>query len=227
MINVFDRLEALIGNENLKKIQKKRVLVLGLGGVGGHLTETLVRSGISNLTIIDCDRVDATNINRQIIATHSTIGEYKTEAMTKRLLDINPSLNIDSKCMMIKEDQLDELEADSYDYVVDCIDDVKVKVALIKYAIEKKVNLICSTGTARKMHPEKLEMTRLDKTEYDPLARKLRMNLRGYNTHDIVVLASKEEPIIKDNTVLGSSAFVPASGGILIASYIINDIISK
>lgn len=227
MINVFDRLEALIGNENLKKIQKKRVLVLGLGGVGGHLTETLVRSGISNLTIIDCDRVDETNINRQIIATHSTIGEYKTEAMTKRLLDINPSLNIDSKCMMIEENQLDELEIASYDYVIDCIDDVKVKVALIKYAIEKKVKLICSTGTARKMHPEKLEMTRLDKTEYDPLARKLRMNLRGYNIHNIVVLSSKEEPIIKDNTILGSSAFVPASGGILIASYIINDIISK
>ena len=127
--------------------------------------------------------------------------------------------------MNLTEENVISINLEDYDYVVDAIDDVKVKIALIKYSLENDINLICSTGTAKKMHPELLKMTTLDKTQYDPLAKKLRTNLKGYKINKVRVLASDEIPLETENNVLGSSAFVPSSGGLLIASYIINDII--
>lgn len=221
---MFDRLIALIGLENFKKIGSKKVLVLGIGGVGGYTVEALVRSGITNITIIDGDIVDPTNLNRQIIALHSTIGKSKVEVMKERLLDINPEVQVKCRGEYLEESSIASIVLEEYDYVVDALDDVKVKVALIKYSIEHSINLITSTGTAKKMCPEKLEIVSLDKTSYDPLAKKLRQELRGYDIKKVKTLASKEEPVI-DGPILGSTAFVPSTGGLLIASYIIRDIL--
>lgn len=223
---MFDRLISLIGIEKFKLIQEKRVLVIGLGGVGGYVTEGLVRSGIENITIIDKDTVDVTNLNRQIIALNSTIGMKKSELIKSRILDINGNAKVESLDMYLTEEDIPKLNLDSYDYVVDAIDDVKVKTALIKYSLDNDINLISSMGTAKKIHPEMLKMTTLDKTMYDPLAKKLRTNLRGYKLNKLKVLTSMETPIKTDDNVLGSTAFIPSIGGLLIASYIINDIIN-
>ena len=223
---MFDRLIALIGVENFEKISTKKVLVLGCGGVGSYVIESLARSGIKNMTIVDADIVELTNINRQLIALHSTIGKPKVDVEKERLLDINPEMNVTTIYERIVPSEINKLNLEAYDYVVDAIDDTLVKTELCKYAIEHNINLILSTGTAKKMHPEMLRITTLDKTSYDPLAKKMRYLLRGYDTKKIKVLASSEEPLIEGN-ILGSSAFVPSSAGLLITSYIINDIIDN
>lgn len=221
---MFKRLESLIGIDNINKIKSKRILVLGCGGVGGYVIEALIRSGIENITVVDKDVIDETNLNRQIIALHSTIGLKKVDVIKKRVLDINPSVKIETIDRNIEINDIDKLELNKYDYIIDAIDDVKVKIELIKYSLDNNLKLIVSTGTAKKMHPELLKMTTLDKTEGDPLAKKLRNSLRGYKLNRVVVLASTEAPLI-DGSTLGSSAFVPSTGGILLASYVINDII--
>lgn len=221
---MFDRLIALIGKDKLDLIKSKNIIVFGCGGVGGFVIEGLVRSGVSNITIVDKDIIDITNLNRQIIALNSTIGKSKVECIKARIEDINKEIKVNTICEYIKPEDIDKLDLNKYDYIVDAIDDVKVKVELIKYCLNNNLKLVVSTGTAKKMHPELLKMTTLDKTEGDPLAKKLRSSLRGYKLNRVVVLASTEAPIIKGNT-LGSSAFVPSVGGLLISSYIINDII--
>ena len=223
---MFDRLIALIGVENFEKISTKKVLVLGCGGVGSYVIESLARSGIKNMTIVDADIVELTNINRQLIALHSTIGKPKVDVEKERLLDINPEMNVTTIYERIVPSEINKLNLEAYDYVVDAIDDTLVKTELCKYAIEHNINLIVSTGTAKKMHPELLRITTLDKTSHDPLAKKMRYLLRGLDTKKIKVLASSEEPLIEGN-ILGSSAFVPSSAGLLITSYIINDIIDN
>lgn len=220
---MFDRLITLIGEDKLNIIKSKKVLVLGCGGVGGYVIEGLVRSGIENITVIDSDVVDETNLNRQIIALHSTIGKIKTKVIKNRVLDINPNVKINAINKKIVCEDISDMNLD-YDYVVDAIDDIQVKVELIKYSLLHNVKLIVSTGTAKKIHPECLKITTLDKTTHDPLAKKLRTLLRDYNLNKVLVLASTEEPIIS-GTKLGSSAFVPSVGGLLIASKIINDFI--
>lgn len=222
---MFDRLESLIGNDSVSSIKSKKILVLGVGGVGGYVVEALVRSGVEQITIVDMDKIEESNLNRQIIALHSTLGKYKVDVLKERILDINQNATVKTLKCRINEDEIGELNLKEYDYVVDAIDDVRVKVALAKYALDNGVKLIVSTGTARKLHPEKLKMTTLDKTSYDPLARRLRSALKGYKQNKLVVLASEEVPIELKGESLGSSAFVPSSGGLLIASYIINDIL--
>ena len=221
---MFQRLISLIGMEKYELIKSKNVIVLGCGGVGGYVIEALVRSGIHNITVVDKDIIDESNLNRQVIALHSTLGLKKVEAIKKRMLDINPNLNISTIDINIDTDSMSSLNLNNYDYVIDAIDDVNVKVELIKYCLDNNLKFIISTGTAKKMHPELLKITTLDKTSGDPLAKRLRVLLKNYKLNKVTVLASSEPPIIKGNT-LGSSAFVPSSGGLLIASYVINDII--
>ncbi len=222
---MFDRLINLIGVENFNKIENTNILVLGCGGVGGHAIEALVRSGIKKITVVDDDVIDKTNINRQIIALNSTIGQKKVCVIKKRMLDINPTLNITTIDKRLDSENIYKLNLETYDYIVDAIDDTKVKIELIKFSLEKKIKLITATGTAKKMHPEMLKITTLDKTRGDALARKLRTSLKGYDLKKIVCLASEEAPIKTENDTLGSTAFTPPVGGLLIAGYIINDII--
>ncbi len=224
---MFDRIISMIGESTFEKIKNLRVLLIGLGGVGGYVCESLVRSGVNHITIIDYDRVDITNMNRQIIALTSTIGMKKTELIKKRCLDINPNIDITVVDKKIMPNDIESLSLKNYDFVVDAIDDVDVKVFLIKYSIENDVKLISSMGTAKKINPEKLCICSLDKTSYDPLAKKIRYLLRGINTKKVIVLSSREEALKSDNGELGSMIFVPASAGILIANYIIKSVIKQ
>jgi len=224
---MFARLETLIGKEKLDLIASKKILVLGVGGVGGFVIEGLVRSGIVNVTIVDKDIIEETNLNRQIIALRSTIGKYKADVMKSRIEDINANAKVSVIKKQIVTSDIEFLNLDKYDYIVDAIDDVPVKLALIKYALKNNLKFIVSTGTAKKLDPSKLKITTLDKTAYDPLAKKLRYELKGEKLNKVLVLASDEEPIKRSDNQLGSSAFVPSAGGLLIASYIIRDILKN
>jgi len=225
---IFKKTIALIGKEKFQKLSQKTVLVVGLGGVGGHAAESLVRSGIGKMIIVDHDVVDETNINRQIIALNSTIALPKTAVMKKRLLDINPALklityqtfyDLNTKAMIFNH---------QIDYVVDAIDTVTYKTDIIKECLNRKIAFISVMGTGNKLHPELLEISEITKTSYDPLARIVRSNLRKAGiSGKVPVVYSKEQPYSEKNPdrSVASIAYVPSVAGILAASYIINKII--
>jgi tRNA A37 threonylcarbamoyladenosine dehydratase len=223
---MLERLELLVGS-NIDKIKNLHVLILGLGGVGGYALESIVRCGIKEVTIIDADTIDETNLNRQIIATRSNIGRYKTDAFYDRLKDINPDLVINKITKYIEPNDIEELFTSKHiDYIIDCCDAIKTKEALISYAIINNIKIISSMGTGNKLHPEKLEIVKLSKTSYDPIAKKLRKYLHdNHPGKDIYVVCSKEEKIVNNITTIPSNSFVPATAGLLCTSFIINDVI--
>ena len=223
----FSRLEKVIGNDNLKKINKKSVLVLGCGGVGGYVVEALARSNIGTLILVDFDKVDISNINRQIIALESTIGKYKVDLLERRVKDINKDCKIIKINKFIDLDNLDELFNNKIDFFVDACDTVSVKKRIIKECLERKIKFISSMGTGNKLDPSKLEIMDIRKTVNDPLARILRKFVKDEKITDkIMVLSSSELPVKTGDRIPGSTAFVPSSAGLLIASYIINYIIN-
>lgn len=220
-----ERLELLVGDK-IKDIKNIHVLVLGLGGVGGYALESIVRCGIKEVTIIDADKVDITNLNRQIVATTKTIGMYKTDAFSERLKDINPNLIIHKITKYITSDNLVSVLPSYVDYIIDCCDSIKTKEALISYCINNNIKLISSMGTGNKLHPDKLKIMKLKDTSYDPIAKRLRKYVREQNiTKDIYVICSDEEKVVSNVTNIPSNSFVPATAGLLCTSYIINDII--
>lgn len=222
----FDRFLSLIGEEAFEKIQKKKILVIGLGGVGSYVVESLVRSGISNITIVDSDIVDITNINRQLIALHSTIGKKKVDVVSSRIKDINPNCQVKKKDIFLNSENQNLVLKKEYDYVIDCCDSMDTKKLLIDFSIHYSIPLISSMGTANKMDPSKLEIVELKKTINDPVARILRKYVKDQNYHQkIMVLSSKELPK-KNGTILASNAFVPSTAGLLISSYVIRKIIN-
>jgi len=226
----FKRLEALIGSTNLSLLHQKTVMICGIGGVGSFAAEALARSGIGHLILVDNDVVDITNINRQIIALESTIGLPKVEVMANRIIDINPEAIVTHYQLFIDELTIDSILDQRIDFVIDAIDSVASKCLLITTCIQKNIPSISSMGFALKLHPEKLELTTLDKTEMDPLAKEIRYRLRHANVSlKVPVVYSKEQPIKSqiDNIKLGSSAFVPPSAGLMLASYVINQMISE
>lgn len=225
---MFDRLSLLIGNDNLDMIKDKTVLVVGLGGVGGYTVASLARSGIGSLIIIDFDTVDVSNINRQIIAYHSTIGKNKTDVMESMLLDINPNINIIKYDMFLKEDNIEEtFSKHKIDYVVDACDFLSTKKAIIEYCANNDIKLVSSMGTGNRLDPTKLEIIDIRKTNNDPIARILRRWVKYSKINKkLPVLCSKEVPK-KTGTLIGSNSFVPSAAGLIIASYIINDIINE
>lgn len=222
---MFNRLELLLpGKSNL--LQNTSVLVLGLGGVGGYALESIVRSGIGEVTIVDADKIDITNLNRQIVALQSTIGEYKTDAFAKRLYDINPNLIIHKVTKHITKDNLKELFINKIDYIIDCCDDIKVKEGLISYSVKNNIKLISSMGTGNKLHPERLKIMKLKDTNYDPIAKRLRKYVKEQGIkQDIFVVCSDEQKVIKEYKEMPSNAFVPAVAGLLCTSHIINDLV--
>lgn len=225
-MNEFDRLKLLVGQDNFKKISNLNVLVIGLGGVGGYVVESLVRSGISNLTLVDFDKIDITNINRQIIANYDTIGNFKTDVFKKRISLINKNCNVKIITEFINEDNIELLFKNNYDYIIDCCDTVKTKELIIKYAIEKKIKFITCCGTGNKLDPTKLAITDISKTNYDPLAKILRKYVRDNKIKGKVMCCSSyEKPINVNSKVIASNSFVPASAGLLITSYVINETI--
>lgn len=225
---MFDRLELLIGKDNLEKIKSKKVLVVGIGGVGGSVVTSLVRSGIENIVIIDFDTVDITNLNRQVIAYQSTIGMKKTDAMEKLINEINPTCNIKKYDLFLDNNNINEIfDKENPDYIIDACDSKDAKKAIIIEALKRKIKFISSMGTGNKLDPTKLEITDIRKTVNDPLARIFRKWVKDSKINDkIMVLSSREVPK-KTGNVVASVSFVPNSAGFLISSYIINDIISN
>jgi len=226
MIEKWDRLELLIGKENLTLLQQKSVLVIGLGGVGGYVVESLIRSGICHLTIVDFDEVDVTNLNRQITALSSTVGKKKVELLKSRCQDINGDAEIDGKILFVDEDNLRDVFDKEYDYVIDACDTVKTKKLLIHHCLTEHIPLISCLGTARKWDPKKLEIVDIRKTSYDPLAKVIRKYMKEeFPSQKLMVLSSKEETKKTEGQVLPSSIFVPATAGILIAQFVISEFI--
>ncbi len=222
----FSRSARIFGLENQEKLKSAKVLVFGLGGVGGAVCEALARSGVGTLGLVDKDVVDVTNINRQLIATESTVGLKKTEACEKRLLEINPQIKLNKYDLFYLPETADEINLSEYDYIVDAIDNVTAKLELIKRAKTENIKIISSMGTGNKIHPEMLEVADISKTSVCPLARVIRRELRNKGINHLTVVYSKEEPQNLDgDRTPASSTFVPISAGVLIASKVVQDIL--
>lgn len=224
-LNQFNRLEYLIGNENVELLKTKKVLIVGLGGVGGFVTESLARSGIGNITLIDYDTIDITNLNRQIIALHSTIGKKKTDVFKKRILDINKECNIMVLDLFLDSSNYREIITNNYDFIIDCCDSLEAKKLLLLESYNKKIPFIGSMGTANKMDPSKLEIVDIRKTINDPIARIMRKFVKDNKLNQKIMVVSSKELPKKNGTKLGSNSFVPASAGLLISSYVIRNLI--
>lgn len=222
---MFERLITLIGEDNVNKLKKANILIVGLGGVGGYALETLVRSGIYNLTIVDGDIVELSNLNRQIISKRDVIGKPKALVAQARTLEINPDVNLKVINQFISEDNFSLLNIDSFDYVIDACDDLNLKMLLIKNA--DKYKLISSMGTANKMDMTRFKITTIDKTSYDPLAKIIRKKIKEEKIQTKFKVVSSDEKVMKNGTKLGTIAYMPAVSGLLCASYVINDIIDN
>ena len=197
---MFDRLELLIGKENIEKISKINVLIVGIGGVGGTALEALVRSGVKNITIIDKDVFSESNLNRQILSTRYSIGLYKVDVGIDRCKSINPDINIKGLKINLDENNVNQLE--NFDYVIDACDDINAKLALMEYSSRNNIKLISSMGTGKRLNPSNVIITRLDKTSNDPLAKKMRYEARKRGLKlNVPVVCSKEEPINKDRVI--------------------------
>ena len=225
----FQREELLIGKGNLLKLHKAKVAIYGIGGVGSYVCEALARAGIGSFLLVDFDRIDITNLNRQIHATYKTVGEYKVDAMKERILEINP----DAEVKVIKEISEEEKEENfiesSYDYVVDAVDTVSTKLKLILKSETEKVPIISSMGTGNKLDPTKFKVSDIRKTKVCPLAKVMRKELRNKKIEKLKVVYSEEEPIkinIENNLkrVPGSISFIPSTVGLIIAGEVIKDI---
>lgn len=249
MTDQFSRTELLLGKSAMERLQQARVAVFGIGGVGGYTVEALVRSGIGAIDLIDSDVVCESNLNRQIIATGSTIGMYKVDAMKERIMDINPNCKVETyKCFYLPETK-DEFDFSQYDYVVDAVDTVTAKVQLVMEAKEYQVPIISSMGAGNKLDPTAFEVADIYQTSVCPLAKVMRRELKKRGVKDLKVVYSKEQPIrpIADmesscrtdsvcrpgtehkcaerRAIPGSNAFVPSVVGLIIASEVIKDLV--
>ena len=248
MLNQFSRTELLFGREAMDKLQNSRVAVFGIGGVGGYVCEALVRSGVYHFDLIDDDQVCLTNLNRQIIATRKTIGQYKVDVMRERILEINPDADVSvQKCFFLPENA-DDFPFEEYDYVVDAVDTVTAKIELVMKAQEKGVPIISSMGAGKKLDPSAFKVADIYKTRVDPLARVMRREMKKRGVKKLKVVYSEEDPKrpIEDMAVScrnhcicppgaqhkcterrdipGSTAFVPSVAGLIIAGEVIKDL---
>ena len=224
----FERLSKVIGSNNLELLAKKSVLILGCGGVGGYVAEALARSGIGQIIIVDYDVVEESNINRQIIALSSTIGKYKVDVLEERIKDINQDCKVIKVKSFIDNDNYLDLFQYKIDFFIDCCDTMLVKKLVMKESLKRNILFISSMGTGNKMDPSKLEIIDIRKTVNDPLARVLRKFVKDEKINKkIMVLSSRELPVKTGDRTPGSTAFVPASAGLLIASYVVRNFINK
>lgn len=238
--NWLNRTEMLIGKESVEKLNKSHVVIFGLGGVGSYVVEGLTRAGIGNISIIDKDIVDVTNINRQIIADTSTIGKSKVEVQEERIKKINPNVNVIKIKEFVNKDNIEELMEKiknireksnntkninkKVDYVVDAIDTVSSKLEIIKYCDEHNIKLISCMGTGNKLDASKFEITDIFKTSVCPLAKIIRTELKKLNIYNLKVLYSKENPVKTNTASPASISFVPSVAGLLIAGEVIKDL---
>lgn len=223
---MFERLIGLIGEEKLKEIERKKILLIGVGGVGSYALEALIRNGFFDITIVDFDIIDLSNLNRQLITDSTNIGKYKVDEAKKRALLINPNIKIQKINEKLNKENLKNLLNQNFDYIIDACDTLDVKFALMENSIHYSYKLISSMGTAKKIDPTKLEITTLDKTNNDPIARLLRNKVRKAHVNKkIYVVSSTEVP--KQINMLGTANLVPSVAGLLCVSFIFNDIIKN
>ncbi len=222
---MLDRLEILIGDKT-KTLKQKTVLLLGLGGVGGHAFETLLRSGIGTIIVVDNDVIDETNLNRQLLSTNKNIGQYKVDEAKKRQKDINQECKIIKINKFISEENIESLFENKIDFVIDAIDTIKTKKQLIKKCIEKQIKIISVMGTGNKMDPTKLTITDIRKTSYDPIAKEIRKFIKEERINKKIPVVFSDK-IQKKKDKIGSNAFVSATEGIFAASYVINELIKE
>ncbi len=226
----FNRIEKLLGKEAVEKLNRCHVLVVGLGGVGSYALESLIRSGIGNLTIADFDTVDITNLNRQLETLSGNVGKKKTEVFQERAKEINPDVNVRVRDVFVNNDTVEDLFDVQYDYAVDCIDSTEGKLALWKAAQQRSIPIVASLGMANRLDPQKVELTRLNKTTGDPLARKLRYSAKKEGLDlNIDVVFSSEVPLRTSETKgdLGSMIFVPAAAGLTCGYCVIRNLTEK
>ena len=228
----LDRSEKLFGKDKIEHLGRSRVAVFGLGGVGGYVVEALARSGVGALDLIDNDTVSVSNLNRQLIALHSTLGQKKTEASAQRMVDINPEIILHLHDCFFLPETANAFDFAAYDYVVDAIDTVKGKIALAVQAAKAGTPIISSMGFANKMDPTRIRVTDIYKTSVCPLAKAMRTRLRKEGIDKLKVVFSDEMPACsagneRDETgmrVIGSNAFVPAAAGLVLAGEVIKDL---
>ena len=228
MLNQFSRTELLIGKEGVEKLQKAKVAVFGIGGVGSYTVEALARAGIGHLIIVDYDKYDITNINRQLGALHSTIGKYKVDVMKERILDINPNAIVESYRPCELETGETAIITSDITYVVDAIDTMTNKLDLIEKCNEENVKIITATGAGNKLDPTKFEVADIYKTSVCPVCKILRKELKKRNIKDLKVVYSKElsiKPETNGERILGSVSFVPSVAGLIAAGEVVKDII--
>ncbi len=228
----FVRTAFLLGNDAIEKLNKSKVILFGVGGVGSFCAEALARIGVGTITLVDNDDVSVSNINRQLIALHSTVGRNKAEVMKERILDINPTANVTALPMFYLPENADEIPLHDYDIIIDAIDTVSAKIELVVRANALNVPILCAMGTGNKMDPEQLTVTDISKTQMCPLARVMRRELRARGIEHLRVVYSTETPMsahpdyVGDESVIpvgkrqvpGSLSFVPSSAGLLLAS---------
>lgn len=235
MIHEFSRTELLLGSEGLNNLKNATVCVFGVGGVGSHCIEALARSGVGKLILIDNDVVSVTNINRQSIAYHSTVGQYKTLLMKERIKDICPDIVVETKEMFVLPDNIDEVLNQKIDYIVDAIDTVTAKLCIVEKARELNIPLIASMGTGNKLHPELFQITDISKTSMCPLCKVMRQELKKRGIYKLKVLYSTEKPMDiggketgenkgKRRVLPGSISFTPPVAGIIIAGEVVRNI---
>lgn len=236
MENQFQRTQILIGQQAIEKLQNSRVAVFGVGGVGGYVCEALVRSGLGAIDIIDSDTVAFSNLNRQIIATHNSIGKLKVDVMEERIKSINPNCQVNKYACFYLPETESMFDFTQYDYVVDAVDTVSAKISLVMKCKEVNTPIICSMGAGNKLKPNMFEVSDIYKTEMDPLAKVMRHEMKKRGVKKLKVVYSKEKPLTpleaipvdegsSRRSIPGSNAYVPASAGLLIASEVINDLI--
>lgn len=226
----FLRTRWLIGTDAVDRLQKTRVIVFGVGGVGGYCIEALARTGVGRLDIVDYDRVDVTNINRQIIATTKTVGELKVDVMKARIASIVPETEVRTYPMMFNEATADEINFGDYDYVLDAVDQVTAKLLIIEKAQAAGVSILSAMGAGNKLHPEALELAMLSETQVCPLARVMRREVKKRGLGDFPVVYSKEAPKKVEGMEERSPAsisFVPSAAGLIAASKVIRDLVQS
>lgn len=225
MENQYTRTIAVLGDAAIEKLKKCRVAVFGVGGVGSYTVEALARVGVGAIDLIDNDTFNVTNLNRQLYATHKTIGQYKVDVAAARILDINPECKVTAYKMFYLPENADELDLSQYDYIVDAIDTVAAKVELIIRADKCGVPIISSMGTGNKLNPQMFEIADIYKTSVCPLAKVMRTRLKKEGIKKLKVVYSKEEPITNPDNIIGSVPFVPSVAGLIIAGEVIKDLI--
>lgn len=224
---MYDRLLKLITKDELDKINNTNILIVGVGGVGGYALETLARIGIENFTIVDHDKIEESNLNRQIISLNSNIGKYKVDEFKKRLLDINPKIKVKPIKLFINNNNIKNIFDEKYNYIIDACDTITTKVLLIKYAKYNNIPIISCMGTGNRFDPTMLEITDIFKTNYDPLSKIMRKLLKEENILKQDVIYSKEIPVKVGDRINGSTSLVPSVAGIYCAYYIINKLIKE